>query len=54
MFFVEKKELANAPEMFDGLEQVVKDYNIKYSSMGGECFLQRLSEDDGDQQNLIL
>jgi len=53
-WLVEKKELPNAPEMFDGLEQVVKECNIKYSSMTGKCFLQRFSEDVDDQQNLIL
>ena len=58
-WLVEKKGLPNAPEMFDGLEQVVKDYNMKYSSMGGKCFLQRFSEDDsecknGGQINILL
>ena len=48
-----KERLPNAPEMFDGLEQVVKDYN-KYSSMGGKYFLQRFSDDDGDQKSLIV
>lgn len=41
-WLVEKKGLPNAPEMFDGLEQVVKDYNMKYSSMGGKCFLVKI------------
>ena len=44
-----KKGLRNAPEMFGGLEQVIKDGNMKYSSMGGKCFSQRFREDDGDQ-----
>ena len=48
-WLVEKKGLPNAPEMFDGLEQVIKDGNMKYSSMGGKCFSQRFREDDGDQ-----